>query len=149
MTKQYLSEPISRVDNILFALAPLGLLTAIVLAIWISDSTKLRASIERSMASRRGVEADLMPSTPPDVRELRSGGGVVHVYARWYLLQLVHVGSESPLDDSAGLYTFQDAIHNRLYAQQSTGRSVASSDGSHRDVALRNDRIGDHHRTRP
>lgn len=137
VTKQYLSESISKIDNVLFALAPLGLITAIVSAIRVSDSTTLRGLIGRAMESRGEVEADLMSSTSPDVCELWSGAGVVRVLGRPHLLQLVRVGSESPLDDSAGLYTFQEAIHKGLYRQQgSESPNTATIDGSNLDSGV-------------
>lgn len=137
VTKQYLSESISKIDNVLFALAPLGLITAIVSAIRVSDSTTLRGLIGRAMESRGEVEADLMSSTSPDVCELWSGAGVVRVLGRPHLLQLVRVGSESPLDDSAGLYTFQEAIHKGLYRQQgSQSPNAAPVDGSNLDSSV-------------
>lgn len=130
VTNQYMSESLSKIDNVLFALAPLGLITAIVSAIRVSDSTKLRGLIGRAMENRGQVEADLMSSTSPDVCELWSGAGVVRVLGRPHLLQLVHLRSESPLDKSAGLYTFQAALHRRLYTEQGSDSNETTSDGS-------------------
>lgn len=89
VTKQYLSESLSWVDCLLFALSPLGIITAIVAAIRVAGSPWLRSVIGRAKESRGEVEADLMSSTSSDVCELWNGEGVVRVLGRPVLLQLV------------------------------------------------------------
>lgn len=88
------------------------------------------------MESRGRVEADLMSSTSLDVCELWSGAGVVRVLGRPHLLQLVRVGSESSLDESAGLYSFQEAIHKGLYKQHGGEINEATNDRSTLDSGL-------------
>lgn len=89
VTKQYLSESLSWVDCLLFALSPLGIITAIVAAVRVAGSPWLRSVIGRAKESRGEVEADLMSSTSSDVCELWNGEGVVRVLGRPVLLQLV------------------------------------------------------------
>ena len=48
ITKQYLSESISLLDYLIFALAPMGVLTAVVSAIRVCGSSSLRAFIGRA-----------------------------------------------------------------------------------------------------
>lgn len=48
MTKQYLSESTSFLDYFIFAMAPIGILTAIVSAIRVCGHSSLRAFIGRS-----------------------------------------------------------------------------------------------------
>ena len=48
MTKQYVSESITMVDYFIFAMAPIGILTAIISAIWVCGSPSLRAFIGRA-----------------------------------------------------------------------------------------------------
>lgn len=57
VTNQYLSESLSLFDNFIFALAPLGIITAMVSAIRVSGSSKLRTLIGRAKESRGIVEA--------------------------------------------------------------------------------------------
>ncbi|OCK94839.1 uncharacterized protein K441DRAFT_430883, partial [Cenococcum geophilum 1.58] len=48
MTKQYLSESITMVDYFIFAMRPIGILTAIISAIRVCGSPSLRAFIGRA-----------------------------------------------------------------------------------------------------
>lgn len=114
VTKQYLSESTSWIDSLLFALAPLGIITAIVSAIRVAGSPRLRALIGRAMESRGSVEADLMSSTSSDVCELWNGEGVVRVLGSPVLLQLIHTDGDIFSKD-AGIYTFHEAVNLGFY----------------------------------
>lgn len=52
-TKQFLSESINILDNIIFALAPLGIITAVVSVIRVRGGPSLRAFVGRAQESRR------------------------------------------------------------------------------------------------
>jgi hypothetical protein len=62
MTKQYLSESTSFLDYFIFAMAPIGLLTAIVSTIRLCGHSSFRAFIGRSQEGRGTVEAELCTS---------------------------------------------------------------------------------------
>lgn len=125
VTKQFMGESLSTMDCVLFARAPLGIITAIVGAIRVAGTPKMRALVGRAKESRGEVEADLMSSTSSDVCELWSGEGVVRVLGRPVLLQLIHLnlaivnetrGDNNKLpEDFPILYTFHDAIKLGLY----------------------------------
>ena len=81
VTKQFLSESLSPLDNIIFALLPLGILTAVVSAIRISGSPSLRAFIGRAQESVAAAEIELLSCTSETVAELWNGG-IARVFGR-------------------------------------------------------------------
>lgn len=115
VTKQFMSESLSWVDSLLFCLAPLGVITAMIAAIRVAGSPGLRALIGRAKESRGEVEADLMSSTSADVCELWNGEGVVRVLGRPVLLQMVRVKED---ENTSQIYTFKDAIVEGLYKEK-------------------------------
>lgn len=124
VTTQYLSESFSILDNLVFALAPIGIITAIVAAIRVGGNAQLRSFIGRATESRGTVEADLMSSTSSDVCELWNGQGVVRVLGSPRILQLIYI--ESEIDGpEAGIYELRDAVKQNLYREeQHQGRFV-------------------------
>ena len=70
VTKQYLSESIYNVDYIIFALAPLGILTAIVSVIRVCGSPMLRALIGRAQEGG-GVAITGEPERLRNLKNLR------------------------------------------------------------------------------
>ncbi|EER25928.1 ankyrin repeat containing protein [Coccidioides posadasii C735 delta SOWgp] len=70
VTKQFLSESTSLLDNVIFAAAPLGILTAIVSVIRVCGSPSLRAFIGRAQEGRGIAEVELCSSTSNDILEL-------------------------------------------------------------------------------
>lgn len=138
VTKQYLGESLGMLDSLLFALAPLGIITAIVAAIRVAGKPWLRSLVGRAKESRGDVEADLMSSTSLDVCELWNGDGIVRVLGSPVLLHLIHVdegpavaGSNSggsTTEDTAGIYTFHEAIKLGLYqTKDSHNTNLAAS----------------------
>lgn len=115
VTKQYLSESLSGLDCLLFAFAPLGIITAMVAAIRVAGEPWLRALIGRAKEGRGEVEADLMSSTSSDVCELWNGDGIVRVLGRPALLQLICVGPTAAAVCPPGLYTFHEAVRRGIY----------------------------------
>ncbi|MBE3049266.1 hypothetical protein IMZ48_43555, partial [Candidatus Bathyarchaeota archaeon] len=68
--QQFLSESTSILDYIIFAVAPLGIVTTIVSTIRVGGGPSLRAFIGRAQEGQRQVEAELCSSTSADVCEL-------------------------------------------------------------------------------
>lgn len=116
-TKQFLSESTTLLDNFIFALAPLGILTAVVSAIRVSGGASLRAFIGRAQEGGGIAEAELCSSTSRDVCELYHNGAIVRVFGRPKILEIVHE-REVHIDDSSktlpkcGIYSFQDYIRS-------------------------------------
>ena len=66
-------------DNIILAMAPLGIITAIVGAIRVGGPSWLKAIIGRARESRAVAESELMSSTSNEVCELWNGQEIVRV----------------------------------------------------------------------
>lgn len=112
VTMQYLSESITVLDYFIFAMAPMGILTALVSAIRVCGSPSLRAFVGRAQEGAGNAEAELCSSTSRNVCELYNNGGIARVFGRPKILEVVHDPSNPSLDfeDTAGIYTFQDYI---------------------------------------
>ena len=76
---QFMSQSTGWPDHIILAMAPLGILTAIVGAIRVGGPSWLRAIIGRAREPRAVAEAELMSSTSHEVCELWNGQEVVRV----------------------------------------------------------------------
>ncbi|TGZ80757.1 hypothetical protein EX30DRAFT_50565 [Ascodesmis nigricans] len=98
--KQFMSESMFWLDHIIFAMAPLGILTAIVSAIRVGGPPWLRAVIGRARENRATVEMELMSSTSHEVCELWNGQGVVRAMGKPKVQQIIY------LDDHKDLITF-------------------------------------------
>ncbi|KAK6502813.1 hypothetical protein TWF481_007858 [Arthrobotrys musiformis] len=94
VTKQFLSESTSRLDHIIFAVAPLGVLTAVVSVIRVCGSSSLKAFIGRAQEARGVSEAELCSSTSRDVCELWSNGGISRVFGRPKILEFIFSKSD-------------------------------------------------------
>ncbi|KAK4109369.1 hypothetical protein N656DRAFT_783302 [Canariomyces notabilis] len=79
VTTQFMSQSMGWADNIVLAMAPLGVITAIVGAIRVGGPSWLKAIIGRARESRAVVEAELMSSTSNEVCELWNGQQIVRV----------------------------------------------------------------------
>jgi hypothetical protein len=76
---QFMSQSTGWADNIILAMAPLGIVTAIVGAIRVGGPSWLKAVIGRARESRAVAEAELMSSTSNEVCELWNGHEIVRV----------------------------------------------------------------------
>jgi len=74
---QFMSQSMGWADNIILAMAPLGIITAIVGAIRVGGPSWLRAIIGRARENLAAAEAELMSSTSEEVCELWNGQDVV------------------------------------------------------------------------
>lgn len=91
VTKQFMSQSMGIADNIIFATAPLGIITAIVGAIRVGGSKPLTAIIGRARESRSAVEIELMSSTSVEVGELWDGKGVVRAIGAAPIIELIYL----------------------------------------------------------
>ncbi|KAK3363272.1 hypothetical protein B0T25DRAFT_513321 [Lasiosphaeria hispida] len=79
VTMQFMSQSVGWADNIVLAMAPLGIITAIVGAIRVGGPSWLKAIIGRARESRAVAESELMSSTSNEVCELWNGQEIVRV----------------------------------------------------------------------
>ncbi|KAL1968267.1 hypothetical protein VTN77DRAFT_2102 [Rasamsonia byssochlamydoides] len=89
VTKQFLSESISLLDDIIFALAPLGILTAVVSAIRVCGNPSLRAFIGRAQEDPGSAELELLSCVSETTAEIFSDGGIARVFGRPKVLEVV------------------------------------------------------------
>ncbi|KLU91868.1 hypothetical protein MAPG_10817 [Magnaporthiopsis poae ATCC 64411] len=89
VTMQFMSQSTGWADNIILAMAPLGVITAIVGAIRVGGPSWLRAIIGRARESRAVVESELMSSTSHEVCELWNGQEIVRVMGKGPILEFI------------------------------------------------------------
>ncbi|KAH6616137.1 hypothetical protein B0J18DRAFT_296895, partial [Chaetomium sp. MPI-SDFR-AT-0129] len=90
-SKQFLSESTSIWDSIIFGIAPIGVLTAVVSAIRLYGSSSLKAFIGRAQEAHGVAEAELCSSTSDDVCELWPNGGICRVFGRPLILEFFRI----------------------------------------------------------
>jgi ankyrin repeat protein len=112
VTKQYLSESITFLDYFIFAMAPMGILTAVVSAIRVCGGPSLRAFIGRAQEGGGNAEAELCSSTSRDVCELYHNGGIARVFGRPKILEVVF-DPDNREPGTAGIYTFQEYLSGK------------------------------------
>ncbi|GAB1318488.1 hypothetical protein MFIFM68171_08698 [Madurella fahalii] len=116
ITIQYFSESTSFLDYFIFAMAPVGIVTAITSAIRVTGDASLRAFIGRAREGDGTVEAELCTSTSRDVCELFHRGGITRVFGRPKILEIVRVrghGEEDKVENGQyvmGVYLFRDYL---------------------------------------
>ncbi|KAH6975042.1 hypothetical protein BKA56DRAFT_490192, partial [Ilyonectria sp. MPI-CAGE-AT-0026] len=91
ITIQYFSESTSFLDYFIFAMAPIGIVTAMTSAIRVCGDSSLRAFIGRAQEGDGTIEAELCTSTSRDVCELFHRGGITRVFGRPKILEIVHI----------------------------------------------------------
>ncbi|KAF5006575.1 hypothetical protein FDECE_7050 [Fusarium decemcellulare] len=89
VTKQFLSESTTILDTIIFAVGPLGIITAIVSCIRVSSSSFLKSIIGRAREPHGISEVELCSSTSESVCELWSNGGICRVFGRPKILEFI------------------------------------------------------------
>lgn len=97
-------------DCIIFATAPLGVISAIVAAIRVAGPVWMRAVIGRARENRASAELELMSSTSRDVGELWNGESIVRSMGRPNVVQLILIRSEINNTKTRGLYTLKTAL---------------------------------------
>lgn len=94
-------------DALIFALIPLGVLTAIVSAIRVSGPSWLKALIGRARENKAAVELELMSSTSHEVCELWNGAGLVRAFGKPKIREIVYLEDEAADKTSFGLHTLE------------------------------------------
>ncbi|KAF3182350.1 hypothetical protein TWF788_006265 [Orbilia oligospora] len=122
VTKQFLSESLSTWDNIIFAMAPLGILTAVVSVIRVCGHSSLRAFIGRAQESPGTAEVELLSSVSETTSELWHNGGVARVFGTPQILEVVRLtGANRELHYTgvgctAGIYSLRESAKESISA---------------------------------
>jgi hypothetical protein len=110
VAQQYMSQSMSWVEDLIFAVAPLGVITAMVGAIRVGGPNWLKAIIGRIRESEGTVEFELMSSCSEDVCELWNGKGIIRVLGKSPILELYYFeptgAAASQSGGSSGLNPF-------------------------------------------
>ncbi|KAI5803510.1 hypothetical protein DFH27DRAFT_481561 [Peziza echinospora] len=113
VAKQFMSQSMYWEDDIIFAMAPLGVLTAIVGAIRVGGPTWMKALIGRARENRAAAEVELMSSTSTDVCELWNGQTIVRMMGAPTILELIYF-PERTHEADCGIYTLEEARKKKL-----------------------------------
>ncbi|KAH4155455.1 hypothetical protein HBI56_206550 [Parastagonospora nodorum] len=87
--KQFTSESLTWVDHLIFAMVPLGILTAIAGAIRVQGPRMAKSFIGRGRENRALAEIELMSSTSKEVCELFNGKSIIRVMGRPRIAQIL------------------------------------------------------------
>jgi hypothetical protein len=107
--RQFLSESLTWLDHIIFAMAPLGIITAITGAIRVSGPFWARAFIGRARETRATAEIELMSSTSREVCEVFNGRGIVRALGTPNLTQFILFPESYRTDETCGIHTLETA----------------------------------------
>lgn len=95
VAQQFMSQSMGWADNIIFAMAPLGIITAIVGAIRVGGPGWLKAIIGRAREAYAAPELELLSSTSSDVCELWNGVTLVKVLGSPTIVELIYFSTET------------------------------------------------------
>ncbi|KAG0643606.1 hypothetical protein HOY80DRAFT_899530 [Tuber brumale] len=109
VAKQFLSQSLSWLEDVIFAMAPLGIITAIVSAIRVGGPNWLKAVVGRARESRAVAEVELMSSTSHEVCELWNGEAIVRVMGSPKVAELLYFPLEA---DGSRFSTLEVAKEN-------------------------------------
>ncbi|CAG9996188.1 unnamed protein product [Clonostachys byssicola] len=87
--KQFMSESLTWFDHLVFAMVPLGILTAITGAIRVYGPQVARSFIGRARESRALAEIEIMSSTSEEVCELFNGNSIVRAMGKPKITQFL------------------------------------------------------------
>ncbi|KAJ5119743.1 hypothetical protein N7448_010412 [Penicillium atrosanguineum] len=126
LTKQFLSESISLVDNVIFALSPLGVLTTVVSLIRVCGGSSLRAFVGRAQEGPAEAESELLSCVSESTAELFNDSGISRVFGRPKVLEIVAWENEDSIsgERSVEYGTLLDAITKGAWSIKGTDRSL-------------------------
>ena len=108
VAKQFMSQSMGWADNVIFAMAPLGIITAIIGAIRVGGPTWLKAVIGRARENRAAAEVELMSSTSHEVSEVWNGQALVRTTGLPPMRDIIYFPRRRAKDDF-GLQTLEEA----------------------------------------
>jgi hypothetical protein len=127
--RQFISESVTWLDHIIFAVAPLGIITAINGAIRVSGPPWARAFVGRARENRAASEIELMSSTSREVCEVFNGKGVVRAMGTPRLMEFLVFPSHCSSDDpTCGIHTLRTAYESEPQLLEYGALSVCPQD---------------------
>ncbi|KAI5849657.1 hypothetical protein DFP73DRAFT_619254 [Morchella snyderi] len=129
VAKQFLSQSMGWGDHIIFSMAPLGIITAVVSAIRIGGPQWLKAIVGRAREHRAAAELELMSSTSHEVCELWNGQNIVRTLGAPDIQEVIMVksanGRGAPRDGGImyELHTLDHETSEQLFEVQDVRRA--------------------------
>ncbi|RPA75199.1 hypothetical protein BJ508DRAFT_214707, partial [Ascobolus immersus RN42] len=137
VSKQFMAGSMTWEDNIIFATAPLGIITAMVGAIRIGGPPWLRAIIGRARENKASAEVELTTSTSKDVCELWNGASIVRMMGSGKIFQLVCT-EEKMEHPYYGLFTLEEGARMKPTSDnESEEEGLMATGGSSSDDEVR------------
>lgn len=116
-------------DHVIFAMAPLGIITAIVGAIRVSGPRWLKAIVGRARENRAIAEVEMMSSTSDEVCELYNGQQVVRIMGSPKVKELIRIVPDPkdppPSEYKIDLYTLEKAKKGKRIIGCGCSRSLS------------------------
>lgn len=109
ITRQCLSESISALDDFIFALAPLGILTAVVSAIRVRGNSTLRAFIGRAQEDPGTAERELLSCVSNSTAEIFSNSGVARITGKPKILEVL-VNEDPKTDENVSIQRVSEGV---------------------------------------
>jgi len=123
VSKQFMSQAMGWLDDIIFAMCPLGIVTAMVSAIRAGGTPALKALIGRAREPVGAIEIELFSSTSSEVCELYGEQGIVRVPSSSAKIeQWVY----EEMDDNLTLYDIDLATDKGKWFEQQTKSRTAT-----------------------
>ncbi|PUU81753.1 hypothetical protein B9Z19DRAFT_1099573 [Tuber borchii] len=114
VTKQFMSQSMSWLEDVIFAMAPLGIITAIISAVRVSRLNWLKAVVGRARESRAVAEMELMSSTSHEVCELWNGQAIVRVMGSPDIVEILYFKDIADGNGKCRSFTFEMAVEEGL-----------------------------------
>jgi hypothetical protein len=108
VAKQFMSQSMGWSDHIIFSMAPLGIITAVIGAIRVAGPTWLKAIIGRARENRAAAEVELMSSTSHEVSEMWNGQALVRTMGMPPVQEIIYFPRRRKESDF-GLQTLEEA----------------------------------------
>lgn len=93
-----MSHSLTIYDNIIFAMAPLGIITVIVGAIRTAGPAKLRAMIGRARENDAAAEVEYLSSVSQEVCEIWNGHSVVRIPGSPEIQLFVYIADKNEME---------------------------------------------------
>jgi len=110
VAKQFMSQSMSWLEDVIFAMAPLGIITAIIGAVRVGGPNWLKAVVGRARESGAAAEMELMSSTSHEVCELWNGQAIVRVMGSPDIAEILYFEDIGHDKGECGLFTFKMAV---------------------------------------
>lgn len=110
VTKQFMSESMGWADHFIFAMVPLGIITAITGAIRVGGPGWLKAIIGRARENIAAAEVELMSSTSHEVGELWNGQQIVRTMGMPPVKDILFLSRDDSLGVQYSLSSIEKAV---------------------------------------